>query len=334
MIIKDFGMPFNDVGSDRLYSAADWSEYFKNLVGNGVVGEVGNELAIIKQTVANKTIQVSTGTVVINGAMRVIDAAFNLTIADNTSGNPRIDRIVARLNQTDRKLEIVVKQGTAASSPSAPALTQTSTVWEISLAKIAVANGFSTVITANITDERSYMTYKDRVLNDRMTGLEGDVDSANTRMDGMDPAKYYGKYSQMSGGNARTGKDQAGAITFSTEDNDDFSAINGTNWTKIIISAALNGKKAKFYWYGSLNPSHDVPTQVSLYKNGVAVTTMAWAYANNSGVNVPVIGKVETVPISLATNDYFEARFIPGDTVDDTLSSVSAGSIFGMEVLG
>ena len=183
MVIKDFGMPFNDVASDRLYSAADWQEYFKSLVGNGVVGETGNELAIIQQTVPNKSIIVSTGAVAINGAMRVVDVAFNLTLADNTSGNPRIDRIVARLNTTDRKLEILVKQGTPGASPSAPALTQDATTWEISIAKILLANGFSSVVTANITDERTYMSYKDRVLNDRVDAFEIAIDS---RMDNLE----------------------------------------------------------------------------------------------------------------------------------------------------
>ena len=185
MIINDFGMPFNDVGNDRLYAASEWAEYFKNLVGNGVVGETGNELAIIQQTVPNKTVIVSTGAIMVNGYARVIGTPFNLTLADNTSGNPRIDRIIARLNITDRKIEIVVKQGTPASSPSAPTLIQNATTFEISIAKIAVANGFSSIINANITDERTFMTYRDRVVNDRMDDIDADVLALNNSFDSI-----------------------------------------------------------------------------------------------------------------------------------------------------
>ena len=156
MIIKDFGMPFNDVASDRLYSASDWSEYFKNLVTNGVVAESQNKLLIVQQSVPNKSIQISTGSVILNGAMRIIDLPITLTIGDNTSGNPRIDRVVARLNVAGRKIEFAILQGTPAGTPTAPSLTQNTTTWEISLARIAVANGFSSVVTGNISDEREY----------------------------------------------------------------------------------------------------------------------------------------------------------------------------------
>lgn len=332
MVIKDFGMPFNDVGSDRLYSAADWQEYYKNLVGNGVVGAAGNELAVIQQTVANKTIQVDTGAVAINGAMRVIDAAFNLTVTDNTSGNPRIDRIVARLNQTERKLEIVVKQGTPGSSPSAPALTQTSTVWEISLAKIAVANGFSTIITANITDERSYMTYKDRILNDRMTVLEGEIEDVNTRMDAIDPAKYYGKYSQMSGGDGHTGSAQNGLILYSAEDNDDFLAINlGVSTSKITIPAGVT--LVRFYWKGggtTMEYSSNGHATVNLLKGGLQSQQLYKINANYS-VAAYVYGLWASTPIAVTAGEYFQVSCVL--ITNTTSSSIEAGSIFGMEVL-
>lgn len=169
-VINEFGMPFNDVGGDRTYSSADWRTYFDGMIISGVLGSIGNELAVTQQTVANKTVKIDTGAVLIKGAIRQIDTAESLNIADNTSGNPRIDRIVARLNNTDRKVEFTVKQGTPGAS--APALTQTSTIYEIPLAKIAVANGFSTITTGNITDDRIYMTYRDRVVNGRMAALE------------------------------------------------------------------------------------------------------------------------------------------------------------------
>jgi len=153
--LNDLGFPFTSIGGDRQYSAADWRDYFGTLFSNGVVQGAVNGLEVKPQASPNKTVYVDTGVAVINGAMRIADTTTNLTIADNTSGNPRIDRIVARLNYTDRKIEFALRQGTPASSPVAPTLTRTASAWEISLAKIAVANGFSTITATEITDERT-----------------------------------------------------------------------------------------------------------------------------------------------------------------------------------
>jgi hypothetical protein len=153
-VLRDLGFPFTDENGDRLYAAQDWRTYFDALVVGGVVGDIANELQVKPQASPNKSIVIDTGAVLINGAMRKTESTITLAIADNASGNPRIDRIVARLNYTDRKIEFVVKQGTPAGSPSAPALTRGASVYELSLARIAVANGYTTITAGNITDER------------------------------------------------------------------------------------------------------------------------------------------------------------------------------------
>lgn len=154
--LNDFGFPFESITGDRQYASAEWREYFAKIYTDGVLENDLNELKVMPQTVADKTVYVDTGSVLIKGAVRAITATQTIAIADNVSGNPRIDRIVARLTISGRKIEFGVLQGTPAASPSAPALTQTAATWEISLAKIAVANGFSTIVAGNITDERVY----------------------------------------------------------------------------------------------------------------------------------------------------------------------------------
>ena len=153
--INDLGFPFTSVAGDRQYSAAEFRTYFTNLFSDGPLAGIDNELEVNPQATPNKTIFVDTGAILIKGAMRHIESVANLTCASNTSGNPRIDRIIARLNYTDRKIEFAVLQGTPASSPVAPALTQNTTDWELSLAQIALANGYSTITSSEITDERS-----------------------------------------------------------------------------------------------------------------------------------------------------------------------------------
>jgi len=153
--INDFGFPFTSVTGDRQYSASEWRDYFGKLIKNGVIQNDGNVVAVVQQVSANKTVSVGTGSVFINGVMFINDSAKTLSITDNTSGNSRKDRIVARLNYTDRKIEFGVLIGTPAGSPVAPTLTRNTTVYELGIADITLANGFSTIVTANILDTRS-----------------------------------------------------------------------------------------------------------------------------------------------------------------------------------
>lgn len=93
-------------------------------------------------------------------------------IADNTSGNPRIDAVVAYIDLTvvssassdnPGALKFKVVQGTPAGSPSAPndAAIQSSVGAGnpfLRLANVAVANGFTSIVNANITDTRTVAT--------------------------------------------------------------------------------------------------------------------------------------------------------------------------------
>ena len=156
--LQDYGFPFNSVASDRTYNASDWRDYFQALVEGGVVGDLGDELEVTQQASPDKSVLVGTGFVVINGAIREVSADITVNISDNTSGSTRVDRIVARLDYTDRLIEIDVIEGTPGAG--APALTQGASIHEIALAQVELANGFSTVTDAMITDEREYFRYR------------------------------------------------------------------------------------------------------------------------------------------------------------------------------
>jgi hypothetical protein len=152
--LTDFGFPFNSVTSDRTYNADVWRDYFKNLFTNGVVPNKLNELAVTESDTPAKSVKVGTGFVIIQGVQYGIETAQTLAITDNASGDGRIDRVVARLDYTNRTAELDILQGTPSATPSAPALTQNATTYEISLAQVYVSNGFTTILNANITDER------------------------------------------------------------------------------------------------------------------------------------------------------------------------------------
>ena len=69
---------------------------------------------------------------------------------------PRIDTVVIRLNDnTDyRNMYLDVIEGTAASAPVAPVLTQTDSIYEIGLANIYRTANSTSISGSNITDTR------------------------------------------------------------------------------------------------------------------------------------------------------------------------------------
>lgn len=155
-------------GSSGPYSSADWSEIWKYMVGAGAshanVGPMlgsgtnpNNGLKVQAQSPASTSVDVLQGSALIAGRFYLSDATVALAIAANASGNPRIDTIILRADYGLQTVVLAVLQGTAAASPTPPALTQTiGTLYEIPLADIAVANGFTSIADTNITPRHEW----------------------------------------------------------------------------------------------------------------------------------------------------------------------------------
>lgn len=67
---------------------------------------------------------------------------------------PRIDRIVMRYNAGARAASLQVLQGTASSTPTAPAISRTELIYDLCLAEITRPAGSTAVTTGQITDTR------------------------------------------------------------------------------------------------------------------------------------------------------------------------------------
>src|SRR5579864_1824907 len=100
----------------------------------------------------NMSVNIGPGAASVNGTwVNNIGTTYNLAIASNVSGNPRIDTIVLHADYTAQTIVATVLQGTPGGAPTPPALTQSTLIWEIPLADIAVANGAASITQANIT---------------------------------------------------------------------------------------------------------------------------------------------------------------------------------------
>lgn len=144
---------FNSENGDRKYNADDISNFFYKLISDGVLATPSTNLQV--QAGTGLQVSVSPGYGMINAKYINVTTpqAVQLTAADIALD--RIDRIVMKLDRTSRQITIYAKTGTPGATPAIPSITRTDDVWELSLARIYVAAGATSITQAEITDERS-----------------------------------------------------------------------------------------------------------------------------------------------------------------------------------
>ncbi len=140
---------------DRVYSAALLSRILSKHIRDGIVHGDGDEMAVTVTDPPAMTVQVGTGTALVQGRVCESDAVLTLSVPAAHATYPRIDRVVVRLEATPgRTIHAVVKKGTPAPSPVPPGLTRTAETWELSLAQVRVEAGATSIVAGKITDER------------------------------------------------------------------------------------------------------------------------------------------------------------------------------------
>lgn len=143
-------------GGGTAVNEDQWSIMARFWAQSGVT-DYANKLEVYGDS-SGRQVKVKTGRACVRGHWYENTAEETVAIAANASGNPRIDRVVLRLDPSANSIVLAVVQGTPAGSPSAPSLTQTDVAtYELTLAQVAVANGASTITAGNVTDERTYV---------------------------------------------------------------------------------------------------------------------------------------------------------------------------------
>jgi hypothetical protein len=149
------GFFYNSVNKDRLYNGQDMNE---------------DKAPFYKEGVAYGHLQVTADgesmTVKVDGGSRTGYAFLNLHTIHNTTvlelpvsqanGTlPRIDRVILRNDETERKPSIFILEGAYSSAPQPPDLTNNDTIQELCLAEIYVAAGAVAISQSDITDTRA-----------------------------------------------------------------------------------------------------------------------------------------------------------------------------------
>lgn len=167
---------FNSVDGDRKYNAEEMSTYFDGLVSDGVFQTVGRKLAVTAATGMN--INIDTGRALIECHWLKNDSVLTITLDESDVQNDRTDLIVIKLDYTNRSMTIeYVKNQSVAYD--------TETVKYLTLAKITVPAGATTITQANIKDYRGSATCP------WVTGIIKQVDTADLF------AQYEKAYEEM-----------------------------------------------------------------------------------------------------------------------------------------
>ena len=142
----------------------------KSVIKDGICYDTAYPLSVTQYGGGYMNVLLSAGRAFIRGHWYKNDADILLTIAASHATLDRIDRVVLRLTTnagtggTRNWIRAYVVTGTPASTPSAPALTQTVTwtadgeeqIWEIPVATVFVTHTHTAIHTADITQDLLY----------------------------------------------------------------------------------------------------------------------------------------------------------------------------------
>lgn len=153
-----FNALLNNGQYDRKYNADDYSDNLAAIIGTGVRRSGDNDLYV--SAAGGMALSVAIGRAWIDGKWYKNDTVFTgFTVPTAPTGDRgRVDRVVLRLNKNveARMIELAYLTGSAAVSPTAPALTRTEAIYEIALADITVRPNVTEITQSDIYDRRPH----------------------------------------------------------------------------------------------------------------------------------------------------------------------------------
>ncbi len=144
---------YDSISSDRLYNAQQMSSIFDGIIQDGVYAGLGDALMVVEDT--GMDVSVGTGRAWFDHTWTYNDAVIPTTIANADAILNRIDVIYLEVNEDvgTRANSISVLEGTPASTPVAPTLTQTGSIHQYPLAHIYIAAAVTEILQDDITNK-------------------------------------------------------------------------------------------------------------------------------------------------------------------------------------
>lgn len=178
---------YNSVDGDRKYNAAQIGRYLQYIVSSGVFPYVSDSLQVLAED--GLTVSVQAGRAMLDYHYMDNDAPITFTLTAGGTQD-RIDAIIMYHDETERRCDIAIKEGTPAAAPKAPTMTRTDVRKEYMLAAIHVPKLASSITQANITDTRA-----DTSVCGWVTGLIKQVDTSTLFMQWQ--AAYEEAYAEL-----------------------------------------------------------------------------------------------------------------------------------------
>lgn len=156
MANMDVYLPF-DTGPGANVTEDGWRKMMRHVNGSqsGVCKGFQNDMQVYADSTGMQ-VKVKTGECLMRGHYGSNDTEKILPIAAAHATLARIDRVIIRADFLNNVISLEMLTGTAASTPAAPAVTQSSTIWETSLATVSVAAASVTVAAAAVIDDRVF----------------------------------------------------------------------------------------------------------------------------------------------------------------------------------
>ncbi|CAB4152360.1 hypothetical protein UFOVP609_5 [uncultured Caudovirales phage] len=148
--MAQISFPFENVDT----SETQYSALFSYFQDNAIAGDPVTAGTLDVQLTTGLGVKVTSGFAIIRGFAYQNTSDVALTL-DTANAQPRIDTVILRLDPSVNSIVAAVKKGTAAASPSAPALTQTpGGIWEMPLDDILVPASATSLSPGNIIADR------------------------------------------------------------------------------------------------------------------------------------------------------------------------------------
>jgi microcystin-dependent protein len=253
--------------------------------------------------------QIDTGGALIKGYDFLNDTACPLTHDTANSSNPRIDVIVLRLDiTTARSIVPAIVKGTAATSPTAPALTQTDTLFEFPLATILIPAGVSTLNSATITDMRAYATANAQNSTQLMAPINAQIAVINAQF--VAAVQYFAMQSPPSGWLECNGQavsrttysnlfNAIGILHGSGDGSTTFNVPNLEDENR-FIRAASNALSVGTKQEDALKSHTHTFAGITITTNTTGNTNTGAKYAQDAALVTGATGDTETRPKSIA----------------------------------
>lgn len=202
--------PF-DSGPGANTKEQQWMKMARNWVQTGVIKGQLNDFQVYADS-SGMQIKVKSGQAWIQGVFYQSDAEIVLPISTADATNDRIDRVVIRVDWVANTVGLAILQGTPATNPVPPALTQNTAKWEIALADITIPANAVTITANDVTSIFHYTQPSNGYINPNIIfnptgalGLQGwsQVGSTTGWTPGFGGAGY-GSYFQSPNLNAIT----------------------------------------------------------------------------------------------------------------------------------